>query len=330
LNEKRLTAGQYLHQERERKNISLETVARETRITLANLEALEGDDFKSISAPFFVRGFLRTYASHLGLDPQEVIDRYESQLDWAGFFPETTEPPPAGQEKPLFKYILLLSLLVAGVGIGYYFFQKPPVPPPPSPSVTPPPAPTADVQPPPPPPSTPVEPPPPPSPPPPEKVSPGPEPLPAKEEKEPEKPPAAMPVRKDQEELKEQRNILKVVATEKTWMRIVPDNEKAIDIMLQPGETASWSTRGRFNITVGNAGGVEIFFNGVSQGRLGKSGEVVRLILPREPKLSESSPAKGNPPSEPALPKEDKPSPAALPMAPALPMDLPPPSAPAG
>jgi cytoskeleton protein RodZ len=326
LSEERLTVGRYLHEERERKKISLETVARETRITLANLEALERDDFKSISAPFFVRGFLRTYASHLGLDPQEVIGRYEHQLDLPGIFPETTEPPPARQEKPLFKYILLLLLIVAGVGIGFYLFQKPPVLTPPSPSVTPPPAPTADIQPlsPPPPPSKPVaQPQPPPIPPPPEKASPEPKPLPAKEEKEPAKPPAATPVQKDEEKRKEQRNTLKVVATEKTWMRIIPDDQPTIDVLLQPKETASWSTRGQFNITVGNAGGVEIFFNGVSQGRLGKSGEVVRLILPRAVKPPEPVPVKGDNPSEPVTPKEANPAMGAVPKAPAPSADLP-------
>jgi cytoskeleton protein RodZ len=323
LSEERLTVGRYLHQERERKNISLEAVARETRITLANLEALERDDFKSISAPFFARGFLRTYAAHLGLDPQEVIDRYESQLDLAGIFPETTEYPPARQENPLLKYVLLLSLIVAAVGIGFYFFQKAPPPTPPSPAATPPPASTADVQPPPPPSTPAAQPTPPPTPPPPEKAFAEPKLRPEREEKQPEKPPAATPVLKDEEKLKEQRNTLKVVATEKTWMRIIPDDQQAIDVLLQPKETASWSTRGQFNITVGNAGGVEIFFNGVSQGLLGKSGEVVRLILPRAGKPPGPAPVKGDKPSDPVPPKEAKPVMGDVPKEPTPSADLP-------
>ncbi len=66
-----LSVGSYLRQERERRNISLESVAKVTRITLQNLEALERDDFRLLPAPVFTRGFLRTYAAYLGIDPKE-------------------------------------------------------------------------------------------------------------------------------------------------------------------------------------------------------------------------------------------------------------------
>lgn len=278
--ERALTVGQFLRQERERKNISLEAVVKATRITLQTLEALERDDFRAISAPIFVRGFLRTYASYLGLDPKEVTARYESQIDLIKISPKMRESLPDKLENPLLKYIIVLCLILMGVAIGFYFFQKK------APAPTPKPAPLATI----PRPSTPVvQPPPSPTPPSPEeKASPAPAVQPEKEKKQPEKPPASGPVTIQS---------LKVIALEKTWLRIKPDDRPVIDVLLQPRETASWSASRHFDITVGNAGGVEIFFNGVSQGSLGKSGEVVRLVLPKEVK-----------PSLPGLPKETKPS----------------------
>jgi cytoskeleton protein RodZ len=293
-----LTVGQYLRQEREKKDISLQAVAKVTRITQENLEALERDDFRAISASVFARGFLRTYASFLGLDPQEVIFRYDSQIDLLKISPKIKESTPAEDHSPLFKYIVFLSFIVMGVAIGYYFFQRVPSPPPQPPplaTVPPPPAPT-------------VQPPPPPRSAPPEiahqeAVLP-----PEKEKKQTEKLPASAPVTKEEEKPKERRHILKVVATEKTWLRIKADDQPAVEALLQPKETASWSARRRFDITIGNAGGVEIFFNGVSQGILGKSGEVINLVLPKEAGPFRPPVPKETKPSEPAIQKETKPS----------------------
>jgi cytoskeleton protein RodZ len=293
-----LTVGQYLRQEREKKNISLQAVAKVTRITQENLEALERDDFRAISASVFARGFLRTYASFLGLDPEEVISRYDSQIDLLKISPKIKEPTPAEDHNPLFKYVVFLSLIVIGVAIGYYFFQRVPSPPPQPPplaTVPSPPAPT-------------VQPPPPPGPPPPEIASHEAVLPPEKEKKQTEKLPAPAPITKEEEKSKERRHILKVVATEKTWLRIKPDDQPVIEVLLQPKETASWSARRRLDITVGNAGGVEIFFNGVSQGNLGKSGEVINFVLPKEAGAFKPPVPKETKPSEPVIQKDSKPS----------------------
>jgi len=308
--ERGLTLGQYLRQERERQNISLQDVARVTRITLENLEALERDDFKAISAHVFARGFLRTYASHLGLDPKEVIARYDSQIDLFKIPPpKIKEPAPVQEENPILKYVVFLSLIVLGVAIGFYFFQKGSAPPPQPPFLV-------NV----PPPSTPAaQPSPPASPSPRETASSEKAPPPEKEKKPGEKLLAATPLSKEEEKPKERRHILKVVTTEKTWLRIKPDDQPVIDVLLQPGETVSWSARRRFDITIGNAGGIQIFFNGVSQGQLGKPGEVINLVLPKEEKPSKPPVLKETKPPEPApqkesesaieaVPKETKPS----------------------
>ncbi|MBI5969292.1 MAG: helix-turn-helix domain-containing protein [Deltaproteobacteria bacterium] len=76
-----LTVGQYLQKQREEKKVPLEDVASVTRITLANLQALERDEFYRLPAETFARGFLRAYAKSLDLDPVQIIDLYKRQTE---------------------------------------------------------------------------------------------------------------------------------------------------------------------------------------------------------------------------------------------------------
>jgi hypothetical protein len=89
-------------------------------------------------------------------------------------------------------------------------------------------------------------------------------------------------------------------------MRILNDEQQVSDVLLQPKETSSWTARRQFRIIIGNAGGIELFLNGVSQGRLGKSGEVIHLVLPRE--TGAAPPSTAAPAKESPLPKDLKPA----------------------
>ncbi|OAQ20461.1 helix-turn-helix domain-containing protein [Thermosulfurimonas dismutans] len=70
--------GQYLREAREMRGLSLEEVAQETKINKVFLEALENEDWDSLPAEIYVRGYLRSYAEAVGLDPKEVLLRYDS------------------------------------------------------------------------------------------------------------------------------------------------------------------------------------------------------------------------------------------------------------
>ena len=302
-----LTVGQYLRQEREKRKVALELVAKVTRITQENLEALENDDFQAISAPVIVRGFLRNYAIYLGLDPKEVVARYDSQTDLIKI-PGTKEAPqPSQEENPVFKYLAFLGILLVGVAIIYYL-QKPSTPtppPPPAAAVTPAPSPGPSS------PAPGARPSPPQAAPSPEKAAPKVIP-PEKEKKPPEKPLSAATGPGERAATQEQRHVLKAIATERTWMRITNDENQVSDVLLQPKETSTWTARRQFRITVGNAGGIDLILNGVSQGHLGKSGEVIHLVLPRETGAASPSttvPGKQSPPSKDLKPPGTKPSP---------------------
>ena len=73
--------GQLLREAREQKGVSLEEVEGATHIRLKFLQALEEGDFGALPAETYVKGFLRTYAMYLELDPEEVMALYEGQED---------------------------------------------------------------------------------------------------------------------------------------------------------------------------------------------------------------------------------------------------------
>jgi cytoskeletal protein RodZ len=77
------TVGEYLKRERESRRVTLEEISKSTRISRPYLEALERNDFRFFSRTDYIHGFLRGYARHIGLDPGEVIKRYEFQQDLA-------------------------------------------------------------------------------------------------------------------------------------------------------------------------------------------------------------------------------------------------------
>lgn len=67
--------GEALRSTRERRGLSIDQVAQDTRISSRFLEALEAEQFDELPAPVYVRGFLRSYASYLRLEPQPLLDR---------------------------------------------------------------------------------------------------------------------------------------------------------------------------------------------------------------------------------------------------------------
>lgn len=87
--------GETLRKARLERNITFEDAERVTRIPRKYLEALELENFGILPAPVYARGFLRSYASYLGLEPKELLPFFpvghveEPTLDP---LPEVSEP----------------------------------------------------------------------------------------------------------------------------------------------------------------------------------------------------------------------------------------------
>ena len=65
--------GETLQRARLARGVTLEEAERTTRISRRYLEALENEKFGLLPAPVYARGFLRTYARYLGLEPADLL-----------------------------------------------------------------------------------------------------------------------------------------------------------------------------------------------------------------------------------------------------------------
>src|SRR6266446_6168577 len=70
------TFGEELRREREIRGISLKEIADSTKISKRFLDAIEKNDHRTLPAPVFTRGFVREYARYLGLNTEDIVNRY--------------------------------------------------------------------------------------------------------------------------------------------------------------------------------------------------------------------------------------------------------------
>ena len=72
--------GSRLRAAREAKQLSVREIADTTKISVAVLEALEDNDFARLPGGIYSRGFVRSYADAVGLDPEKTSLEFVAQL----------------------------------------------------------------------------------------------------------------------------------------------------------------------------------------------------------------------------------------------------------
>ncbi len=72
--------GEYLRQQRETREFSLDGISAKTKIQKKFLLALEKDQYEQLPGLIFVRGFIRAYAEQVGLNPEQTLLRFEEYL----------------------------------------------------------------------------------------------------------------------------------------------------------------------------------------------------------------------------------------------------------
>jgi cytoskeletal protein RodZ len=70
------TFGPRLRRERERRGISLETIAAVTNVSVELWQGFEQNDFSRWPKGLFARAFVRDYAKAVGLDANEIVDDF--------------------------------------------------------------------------------------------------------------------------------------------------------------------------------------------------------------------------------------------------------------
>ncbi len=303
-----LGIGERLRNAREARGLSLDEIEAATRIRRRFLEALEAEAFDQLPGTAYAKGFLRTYASYLGLRAEDL----------AGISPEFRAGPIVTQGSPVEvritpvtpqsrarRIITGIAVLIAigGVFLGFMLygqlrqFAVTPLPstggPPSQAPSSPRPAPHAGGpaggaaqgvqpagpqggrptgspagQPAPKPPVSPTTPPGTPSTPP------------ATPAHQPAVPsgapaqPAGQPAAGAPGTLAGPLSIV-VVATDRSWVRTVADGVTVYEGFLSPGDRQGWQANHQLTLKVGNAGAVEVTVNGRPLGRLGNPGDVV-------------------------------------------------------
>jgi cytoskeleton protein RodZ len=134
-----MPVGAYLREIRERQGISIDEIARSTRVLHHYLEVLENDDLASLPAPVFAKGFIRAYCQALGIPADEPIRLYEQRA--SQIRPKAAErvverAPQRAPERPAER--ITERVIVAPAPT--------PPPPPPRPSLLPAPTPAQQAQ----------------------------------------------------------------------------------------------------------------------------------------------------------------------------------------
>ncbi len=71
-----ITLGEKLRQAREARGISISEVAEQTRISSLYIKSIEEDDYRTLPGGIFNKGFVKSYARHVGVDEQEALQDY--------------------------------------------------------------------------------------------------------------------------------------------------------------------------------------------------------------------------------------------------------------
>ena len=231
--------GERFRAAREARGLALSDVAEQIRIRSVYLAAIEDEKWNAIGAPVYVRGFLRTYARFLGIDPEEAVaafNRTQPAVPSTAGLP-APEPSSPGATVPRGSALVWVAAVVAVVLIAFVTYNEltmrrgetaagpgggTSATAAPTQGATP--VTRASVQPP---------------------------------------APTAGPA-----------NTLALVFSAASWLRVTVDGNVSMEGTFPAGTSKTFHGKSAL-VRIGNAGGVEIFVNGRDLGKLGKSGDVV-------------------------------------------------------
>ncbi len=115
------TVGGALRAARLRKGLDIGMVSQDLRIRREHIEALEENDIANLPAKTYAMGFVKSYASHVGLDADECLRRFKADI--LNQTEHDTFVFPEGKEEvrlPQGSLLILAALLGIGIYAGWY------------------------------------------------------------------------------------------------------------------------------------------------------------------------------------------------------------------
>jgi cytoskeleton protein RodZ len=122
--------GDRLRREREMRGITLDEITESTKISRRHLEALEGEHFDQLPGGVFNKGFVRAYAHFLGIDEDQAVADYSAASNELpepeNKFPLEVHEEPDRDLNPRRSNLPLVFAIAAliGVLVGYGFWIK--------------------------------------------------------------------------------------------------------------------------------------------------------------------------------------------------------------
>jgi len=117
--------GDRLQAARIERGIALEDLANQMHLSVGILESLENNRFEDITAPIFVKGYLRSYARIVELDEGEILELYvseymESDPPISSTTTSAALPSRRRRRSGLWRWWLILLLIALALGAWWY------------------------------------------------------------------------------------------------------------------------------------------------------------------------------------------------------------------
>lgn len=290
--------GERLRREREMRGVTLEEMAAATKIGTRSLKALEDEEFHKLPGGIFNKGFVRSYARFLGISDEQAVADYlvaagEPENKPAEIDPlqmvaqHEAEKRSSGRSRELdsinassygFPWVAILAIVVifAATGTIWKFypeikarlsaFRQPSVSQPLEQTLPETQAPMAQAA------NVPTE-------------------LQPTASEQAAVQPSEVPGSTTASQETTQANagssntspaggfVLSIRATQDSWVSITADGKSVLTGTLRPTEEKSIHAKDRVILKTGNAGGVEIAFNGKVLNAIGRDNEVRRVVI---------------------------------------------------
>jgi cytoskeletal protein RodZ len=243
---------------REARHLSLSDVSEQIHIRSVYLQCIEDEEWSAIAAPVYVRGFIRTYARFLGLDPESAVQRLNAMLGESTAKPHDPalakpakrsragRPARTGRSPSAWLWIAVSVAILLVAFVGYRAYEIQTADPEPDPSAVVVASPSAA--------------------PPVELASPG--------ELESPAPAASAAHAAVLPKATNAAQTLVVSVTATSWLLVKVDGAQMVEGIYPAGTVKRF--HGKFaDIRAGNAGGVDLTVNGKHLGPLGALGSVV-------------------------------------------------------
>jgi cytoskeleton protein RodZ len=115
-------AGELLRERRQQLQLDLDAVAEALCIKPVYIAAIEQGRTEELPGPTYAIGFIRAYATYLGLDGERVLDSYREEKADVQTRPDLTLPVPLGERGVPGLRVLLTGLVLALCGYGAWYY----------------------------------------------------------------------------------------------------------------------------------------------------------------------------------------------------------------